>query len=128
MTITVPEQSTAPTVPAAPTAPMPAHPTACPDWCKDRAHRMGHHFGPTATAHWGPQYRLPNPRPLNADDASVMLRAELFRYDEGARTGETVLYIQGETDVDLSADEADMFIAQAQAFVDTLRVMRRHVG
>ncbi|MGQ4353203.1 hypothetical protein ACN6LJ_001292 [Streptomyces drozdowiczii] len=42
--------------------------------------------------------------------------------------GEPVLYVQGESDIDLTADEADVFIAQAQAFVDTLRVLRQQMG
>ncbi len=88
---------------------------------------VNHLFGPSVTAHWSPQYQLANPRPL-ADAFPVVLRAELYRSDENAETGETVLYVQGETDIDLSAAEADVFIAQAQAFVDTLRVLRAQMG
>ncbi|MCX5138341.1 hypothetical protein [Streptomyces sp. NBC_00338] len=71
--------------------------------------------------------KLLNPRPLDAS-APVMLRAELYRGDEGTAVGEPILYVQGETDIDLTRDEADVFIAQAQAFVDTLRVLRRQMG
>ncbi|WP_372458236.1 DUF6907 domain-containing protein [Streptomyces sichuanensis] len=56
------------------------------------------------------------------------MRAELVWSDEGAELGETRLCVQGETDIDLSAAEADALIAQAQAFVDSLRVLRRRMG
>ncbi|WP_329143504.1 hypothetical protein OIU91_06105 [Streptomyces sp. NBC_01456] len=117
-----------PVVPVQPSTPQAAsHPTPCPAWCKDRCHVAGHHFGPTATWHWSPQYVLGNPRPLS-DDSPVILTAELSRGDEGDGVGEAVLYVQGMTDIDLSAAEADIFIAQAQAFVDTLRVLRAQMG
>lgn len=103
-----------------------AHPSPCPAWCKHRGHPAEHHFGPTATWHWSPQYRLPNPRPLGDEPASV-LRAEIVREDEGPDVGDVRLYIQAEGDIDLTADEADIFIAQAQAFVNTLRVLRRQM-
>lgn len=103
------------------------HPTLCPPWCKDRGQPGAHHFGPTATWHWGPQHWLTNPHPLTNDEP-IVLRAELFRADEDASTGETRLYVSGETDLDMSADEADAFITQAQAFVDVLRVLRRQMG
>lgn len=102
-----------------------AHPTACPQWCKDRSNPAVHHFGPSSTAHWSPQYALANPRPLYGQP--VMIRAELSRMDEGDETDRTVLFVQGETDIDLTADEADIFIAQAQAWVDTLRVLRQQM-
>lgn len=103
------------------------HPTACPPWCRDRRHPVAHSFGPTSTAHWSPQHHLPTPRP-QAGSSPVMLRAELYRGDRDAEVGQTLLYLQGETDIDLNADEADIFIANAQAFVDTLRVLRRQMG
>jgi hypothetical protein len=118
----------------APAIPAPAavtaatlHPTPCPSWCKDRSHRIRHSFGPTATWHWSPQYTVGNPRPLDAGPA-VILRAELFVGDEGDRRGDASLYVQGETDIDLSAAEADIFITNMQAFVDTLRVLRSQMG
>ncbi|WP_442817826.1 DUF6907 domain-containing protein [Streptomyces sp. NBC_01591] len=104
-----------------------SHPSPCPSWCKDRHRPMGHHFGPTSTAHWSQQVQLSNPKPLSGLSA-VMLRAELYRGDQGSEVAEPLLYVQGETDIDLTADEADIFIAQAQAFVDTLRVLRRQMG
>lgn len=109
-------------------APVPAsHPTACPSWCRDRRHPAGHHFGPTSTWHWGPQVRLANPDPL-PDTIPVILRAELFRADEGDERGEVSMYLSGETDIEMGRDEVDVFIIQAQAFVDTLRAMRRQMG
>ncbi|MFF4746816.1 DUF6907 domain-containing protein [Streptomyces sp. NPDC001268] len=108
-------------------APAVAHPSACPSWCKDRRHPAGHHFGPTSTAHWSPQVVLPNPSPLPGTSA-VMMRAELYRGDFDSDTGIAVLYVQAETDIELTPDEADVFIAQAQAFVDTLRVLRRQMN
>lgn len=109
-----------------PTAAM-AHPSRCPSWCKDRSYPTNHHFGPTSTWHWSPQYQVPNPRPLD-DGPETLLRAELVRNDEDSDTGAVSLYFQAEGDIDLNADEADIFIAQAQAWVDTLRVLRRQMG
>lgn len=110
-----------------PSASPVAHPTACPSWCKDRRHPQGHHFGPTATWHWGTQYHLANPAPLDGD-APIIVRAELFRSDEGNQFGEVSMYLSGETDIEMGRDEVDVFIIQAQAFVDGLRVMRRQMG
>jgi hypothetical protein len=107
--------------------PLPSHPTPCPSWCKDRRRPAEHSFGPTHTAHWSRQYQMENPSLLPGDER-VMLRAELVRIDEGHAVAEQALYVAGATDVELSADEADIFIAQAQAFVDTLRVLRRQMG
>ncbi|MFF2944058.1 DUF6907 domain-containing protein [Streptomyces niveus] len=120
----VPPLSHQPAVPApAPTS----HPTPCPPWCRDRHAQLAHSFGPTSTWHWSPQYVVDNPRPLDGGP-STLLRAELVRSDEDGVTGGTSLYFQAEGDIDLSADEADIFIAQAQAWVDTLRVLRRQMG
>src|SRR3982751_5178852 len=127
-TLTPPSVADA-TIPAQPTAhpaPLP-HPTPCPSWCKDRRHAAGNHFGPSVTWHWSPQYRLTNPAPLYGVDP-VVLRAELVRSDEGDATGTASLYVSGETDMELSAAEADAFIANLVAFVETLRVLRRQMG
>ncbi|KIF02216.1 hypothetical protein PL81_31085 [Streptomyces sp. RSD-27] len=111
-------------VPSPTTSPAPAvsHPTACPSWCKDRRVPLQHHFGPSSTAHWSPQYVLAG------EGAELVLRSELVRLDGGDRRGEEVLYVSGESDVELAPDEADIFIAQAQAWVDTLRVLRRQMS
>lgn len=104
-----------------------SHPTPCPPWCKDRGHRIDHRFGPTCTFHWGSRYSVSNPRPL--EDAEVtLLTAELVVGDEDGRLGEASLFIEGASDIDLSPAEADVFIAQMQAFVDTLRVLRGQMG
>ncbi|MFF2184592.1 DUF6907 domain-containing protein [Streptomyces sp. NPDC058155] len=116
--------------PAAPAAPAPSptsHPTPCPSWCRDRHAPLAHSFGPTSTWHWSPRYVVDNPRPLDGGP-STLLCAELVRSDEDGVTGGTSLYFQAEGDIDLSADEADIFIAQAQAWVDTLRVLRRQMS
>jgi hypothetical protein len=52
-----------------------------------------------------------------------LLRAELYQDS----LGKVQLFLQGETTVDLSPVEADVLITQAQAFVDTLRVLRRQM-
>ncbi|MFF5703434.1 DUF6907 domain-containing protein [Streptomyces sp. NPDC012794] len=121
MTTVLPE----PPVVSVPSPTLPAvvsHPSACPSWCKDRRTPLAHHFGPSSTAHWSPLYLL------RGEGSEVLARAELVRLDEGARFGEEALYISGETCVELSPAEADIFIAQAQAFVDTLRVLRRQMS
>ncbi|MCD9196041.1 DUF6907 domain-containing protein [Streptomyces albireticuli] len=121
-------EATIPSQPSAPAAPAPlSHPTVCPSWCRDRQEPAAHHFGPTATWHWSPQYRLSNPRPLEGD-VPVILRSELYRSDEESGTGEVKLYLSGETDIDLGRDEADVLIADLDAFVATLRVLRRQMG
>lgn len=93
---------------------------ACPSWCT-AVHEGG------ASPHWSPQAQLSNPRPLPGA-SPVMLRAELYYDWQGGRASETLLYLQAEGDIDLTADEADTFIAQAQAFVDTLRALRRQMN
>lgn len=103
-----------------------SHPTPCPSWCKDRHELVQHEYGPTATWHWGHSYQLANPAPDATGD--VLLRAELSRCDEDNETGEPRLSLSGESEADLSADEADILIANMQAFVDTLRVLRRQMG
>lgn len=104
-----------------------SHPSPCPSWCKDRRHPAGHHFGPTATWHWGQQVRLANPAPLEGE-APVILRAELFRNDEGDQLGEVSMYLSGETDIEMGRGEVDVILGQLQAFVDAVRVMRRQMG
>ncbi|MFD8142464.1 DUF6907 domain-containing protein [Streptomyces sp. NPDC059708] len=108
--------------PTTPPAPAVSHPTACPSWCKDRHAPLGHHFGPSSTAHWSPQYVV------WGEGSELILRAELVRLDGGDRRGEETLFVSGETDVELTAAEADVFILQAQAWVDTLRVLRRQMS
>jgi hypothetical protein len=109
------------------TPPNVSHPTPCPSWCKDRRHVEGHHFGPTVTWHWSVQHKLTNPSPLDGE-LPIFLRAELFRNDEGNELGEVSMYVSGETDTEMGRDEVDVFIVQAQAFVDTLRAMRQQMG
>jgi hypothetical protein len=104
-----------------------SHPTPCPSWCRDRRHPAGHHFGPTVTWHWGQRVRLANPDPL-PDTTPVILRAELFRNDEDGELGVPSMYLSGETDVEMGAAEIDVFLVQLQAFVDSVRVMRRQMG
>lgn len=103
-----------------------AHPTACPSWCADRAHPAGHHFGPSMTAHSSPEQAVANLSPLPGG-SPWMIRAELVRLDEGDARGETVLYVQGETDMELSRDEADLFIADFEAMLAKLKVLRRQM-
>lgn len=108
-------------------APVTSHPSPCPPWCKERGHRLNHHFGPSSTWHWSPQYHLANAW-ANGDDASPLMRAELARCDEDDKVGGTSMFVQGEREANLSAAEADIFIAHLQAFVDTLRVLRSQMG
>lgn len=125
---TMPATAQPSAAPPAPSAVAPAsHPTPCPSWCRDRRHVQDHHFGPTATWHWGTQYQLANPAPLEGEPPTFV-RAELFRCDENDQRGEVSMYLSGETDIEMGRDEVDAFIVQAQAFVDTLRVMRRQMG
>jgi hypothetical protein len=88
---------------------------------------MGHRFGPTGTFHWSPQYTVSNPRPW-AEGDDIIMTAELVVSDEDDQVGKTSLYVVGASDIDLSPAEADIFIANMQAFVDTLKVLRSQMG
>ncbi|KIZ16865.1 DUF6907 domain-containing protein [Streptomyces natalensis] len=103
-----------------------SHPTACPSWCRDRHAPVAHEFGPSVTSHWGVQARLDNPAAFGAGES--FMRAELYRYDAGSEVGATTMYVQGQTDVEMTAAEVDVLLVQAQAFVDTLRVLRAQMG
>ncbi|MFF2944055.1 DUF6907 domain-containing protein [Streptomyces niveus] len=107
-----------------PTPPV-SHPTACPSWCKDRHHPSLHNSSARDTAHRSPALLLAAP---GVDGPDVIVRAELFRLDERDDTGEEVAYVEGEGQREMSGPELDVFIAQAQAFVDSLRVLRGHLG
>ncbi|WSM09071.1 hypothetical protein OIE74_32830 [Streptomyces sp. NBC_01716] len=63
---------------------------------------------------------------INGPD--VIVRAELFRLDELDSSSEEVIYVQGEGQREMSGPELDVFIAQAQGFVDSLRVLRGQLG
>lgn len=117
----------APTPVTAPAAPSVQHPSPCPSWCQYRAHPLGHHFGPSSTAHWSPMLTLHNPGALSGA-SDVLLRAELSRIDEGDVLAEQVLYVGGESDVEMSGPEADVMIAQLQGFLDGLRVLRAQMA
>ncbi|MFI5831049.1 DUF6907 domain-containing protein [Streptomyces sp. NPDC051578] len=118
MTTVLPEAADVP-VPAVTSAGQ-----ACPSWCREV-------HGPGVTGwlatHQSTQYGLANPAPLEGYP-EVMLRTQLTRVERCDQASRTVLYIAGDGDVELTADEADVFILQAQAFVDTLRVLRRQMG
>jgi hypothetical protein len=70
---------------------------------------------------------LTNPDPFE-DEPPVLMRAELCRLDESDSPGEALLRLSGETEVDLDAAGLELFIVQAQAFVDTLRVLRQQMA
>jgi hypothetical protein len=70
---------------------------------------------------------LPNPDPLEGEPP-VLMRAELCRSDENDGVGEPLLVLSGETDVELDAASLELFIVQAQAFVDTLRILRQQMA
>ncbi|MFD3520458.1 DUF6907 domain-containing protein [Streptomyces sp. NPDC058653] len=101
------------------------HPTPCPAWCKDRNHPTAHNSSTHDTAHRSPELLLTAPG-INGPD--VIVRAELFRLDELDSSSEEVIYVQGEGQREMSGPELDVFIAQAQGFVDSLRVLRGQLG
>lgn len=102
------------------------HPTACPEWCKDSRFPAGHNHGPRDTAHRSFELKLAPPG--GSTDSTVLVRAELFRLDENADTGDACLWVAGQTEFALTPRGFDIFLVQAQAFVDTLRVLRRQMG
>lgn len=101
------------------------HPTACPAWCKDSRYPAGHNHSPRDTAHRSFELELAAP---GADRSDTLVRAELFRLDENADIGDACLWVVGETAFELTPRELDVFLVQAQAFVDTLRVLRGQMG
>lgn len=113
-------------LPTPDTAPVLHHPTPCPPWCKDRA-APRHDAGPWLTPHFSEQAQLAMPGALQSE-SGVLARAELVRLDETGERSETVLFIQGESTAELSGVETDLFIAQAQAWVDGLRALRREMA
>lgn len=130
MSILVEESSVAPAAqPPAVSSPSPSptgsHPSPCPSWCKDGDRPLEHTFGPSTTWHWSPQYRLANPVSEGPD---TLLFAEIVRNDEDSATGEPAMFVQAQGAIEVGADDADILIAQMQAFVDTLRVLRRQMG
>ena len=121
MSIVIPEHAAVAATPV-----TSSHPTACPAWCREQ-HSVAASAPLQTTAHMSPTHRLLNPH-QTAGQSEALLQAELFQLDERAELGLTRLYVSGAGDVELNAPEADIFIAQAQAFVDTLRVLRRQMG
>jgi hypothetical protein len=108
------------------TEPTTLHPSPCPPWCR-QPHSIAASAPHQTTGHMSLAHSMPNPQPLD-EDSTVFLRAQLYQLDEGNEVGWTRMYIAGETDVELNAEEADIFITQMQAFVDTLRILRRQMG
>lgn len=106
-------------------APALQHPTPCPSWCKDRG-AVRHDAGPWLTPHFSEQAQLAMPGALQSE-SGVLARAELVRLDETGERSADVLFVQGESTAELSGVEADLFIARAQAWVDSLRALRAHL-
>lgn len=99
-------------------------PSVCPSWCKDRD---GRHSPRTRVAwHWSPQQTLAN-TDVFCPDEDTILGVELVRCDEDGHVGEARLYVSGESHMELTAGETDIFLIQLQAFVDTVRVLRRQM-
>jgi hypothetical protein len=119
MSTVLPEQGTVPATPV-------THPTPCPVWCKDGRYPAGHNHGLRDTAHRSFELKLAAPGTSTA--SSVLVRAELFRLDENAGIGDACLWIAGQTEFALTPSEFDVFLVQAQAFVDSLRVLRAQMG
>ncbi|MFD8545618.1 DUF6907 domain-containing protein [Streptomyces sp. NPDC059649] len=114
----------APTVPAqtSPAECVVSHPTACPSWCKDRDQPKRHNYSQRDTAHRSSELMLADP------NGEVLVRAELFQLDEMSTTSGPVIYVQGQGEFELAGPDADIFISQAQAFLDALRVRRAQMG
>lgn len=102
-----------------------AHPTSCPAWCQHRHLPGSHNHTERDTVHRSVSLTLGAP---GSGHGEALVRAELFQLDERSDIGEALLYLEGETMFELSGPEADIFIAQAQAFVDALRILRGQLG
>lgn len=103
-----------------------AAPASCPSWCRE-THDVTACGVLGVTTHLSSEHSVANPDPLD-DAPALMMRAQLLKIDRAQGENTLVMYVNGESDVELGGDDADILIAQMQAFVDTLRVLRRQMG
>ncbi|MEU0354930.1 DUF6907 domain-containing protein [Streptomyces cyaneofuscatus] len=103
-----------------------AHPTPCPAWCREK-HQASACAALRMTIHLSAEHGVANPDPLDGDLTDVLIKAQLLKIDRTPEEDTFVMYLSGETDVEVDKDGADILIAQMQAFVDTLRVLRRQM-
>ncbi|TFI30124.1 hypothetical protein [Streptomyces sp. 4R-3d] len=79
-------------------------------------------------SHLSLTYTLPNPARLEGDMDTV-LRVFLLRTDTIDRgVGTTQFYMCGESEVELPAAQAEVFLAQMAAFADVASVLRQQMG
>ena len=113
-------------------APLPpatgSHPTPCPAWCLHRSKPMAHTCGLGMTSHFSTQTLLLAPQDGPDGKPAPMMRAELYRGDVDGEIAEPKLYVLGETDLEMSAFEADVYIARLEAFTTQLRFLRAQMG
>lgn len=83
---------------------------------------MRHNFTPRDTVHQSVSLALAAP------GGEVLVRAELFRLDELSDVGDTGLWIEGATSVELGGPEGNIFLAQGQAFLDGVRILLAQMG
>jgi hypothetical protein len=103
----------------------PVHPTPCASWCQHRQLPRGHNHTANDTVHRSVSLALRAP---GSGDGEALVRAELFQLDERADIGTALMYLEGETSVELSGPEVAIFIAYGRAFFDGLEVLHREMG
>ncbi|RPK56183.1 hypothetical protein EES43_24385 [Streptomyces sp. ADI96-02] len=103
-----------------------AHPTLCPAWCRE-SHQAAACATMRMTVHLSAEHSVANPDPLDGDVADALIKAQLLKIDRTPDDDTLVMYLSGETDAEVDKNGADILIAQMQAFVDTLRVLRRQM-
>ncbi len=113
-------------VPPQPPAPV-SHPTPCAAWCREK-HLASACATLGMTIHLSAEHSVANPDPLDGDSSDALIKAQLLKIDRSPDEDTFVMYLGGESDVEVDKDGADILIAQMQAFVDTLRVLRRQMG
>ncbi|WP_419994782.1 DUF6907 domain-containing protein [Streptomyces boninensis] len=102
----------------------PAASSPCPAWCAlGPVDSQEHNGGPRATVHRSVEALLAGP--CDGFGENVAVRAEIYSLEEeGERQCPAVIYVQGESDFELTSEQADVFIADAEQFLATLRVLR----
>lgn len=120
----LPRQSFVP-APASPVRPV--FPPPCPSWCTG-GHDAAHTSELGVVSHLSPTYTLPNPAPLEGSMDTV-LRVALIRTDSVDRgVGVAQFYLCGESEVELPAAQAEVFLAQVKAFIDAMLVLHGQMG
>ncbi|MFD8919425.1 DUF6907 domain-containing protein [Streptomyces sp. NPDC059569] len=119
MTTVMPERQVVSFSPAAPLF-------HCPTWCLG-GHNAEYAAQTGVLTHLSTEYFLPNPKPLS-ETAETVLRVALIRTDSQTEKGRAKFYLCGESEVEVTASEAEIFLAQLEAFTSVASILRSQMG